>query len=161
MRHILVPTDFNVSSFDCFPNICRQLDQEELSFVFVHVFKLSDSITDLLMLSRRSREFEQVSEAFYERGRVIRAAYPQIKSIRIEFLYGATLNMFRDFLEVNTIDSVLEPESCILGKINKQSIDPLVLIQKSGLPVLQVRKDAKLQEEVVTSAYAEKELMEA
>ena len=161
MRNILVPTDFNVSSFDCFPKICNQLDQEEISFVFVHVFKLSDSITDLLMLSRRSRDFEQISDDFFAGATAIKKAYPQIKSIKIEFLYGATLNMFRDFLEVNTIDSVLEPESCILGKINKQSIDPLVLIQKSGLPVLQVRKDAKLQEEVVTPAYAEKELMEA
>ncbi|TDO23188.1 hypothetical protein [Pedobacter duraquae] len=160
MRNILVPTDFNVSSFDCFPNICKQLDLEEISFVFVHVFKLSDSITDLLMLSRRSRDFEQISDDFFAGATAIKKAYPQIKSIKIEFLYGATLNMFRDFLEVHDIDTVLEPACCFLGKIHKASIDPLVLIQKSGLPVLTLRKDVKLQKSAVP-ATVEQELMEA
>ena len=113
------------------------------------------------MLSRRSREFEQVSEEFYERADQMKVIFPQIKAIKIEFLYGTTLAMFRDFLEVNALDSVLEPKCCFLGKIHKASIDPLVLIEKSGLPVLNVKKAFANQHARAKAVILEQELVEA
>ena len=161
MRNILIPTDFNVASFDCFPAICEQQHQEDLNFIFVHMFKLSDSITDLLMLSRRSREFEQVSDEFYEKADEMKLSFPQIKTIKIEFLYGTTLAMFRDFLEFNAINYVLEPKCCFLDKIHKASIDPLVLIEKSGLPMLTIKKEVDNQQSAIRNMIVQEELVEA
>ncbi|RZJ90152.1 MAG: hypothetical protein EOO20_09005 [Chryseobacterium sp.] len=161
MRNILIPTDFSVSSFDCFPAICQQQHHEDLNFIFVHMFRLSDSITDLLMLSRRSREFERVGEEFYERANQMKGFFPQIKAIKIEFLYGTTLAMFRDFIEVNAIDCVLEAQCCFLEKIHKASIDPLVLIEKSGLPVLSVKRVVAVQHSSNKDVTLQQELVEA
>jgi len=141
MQTILVTTDFNPSSLNCIPSLCRQFGETELNFVFIHLFKLSDSISDLLMLSRRTREFEHVSPEFYERCREIKKQYPQVKCLKIEFFYGSTLIMFKDFLEANDVRYILDPADCSVSKINKSSIDPNVLIQKCGLPVIRAEKD--------------------
>ena len=140
MKTILIPTDYNPSSFDSIPSLVHQLKNEEINLVFVHMFKLSDSITDLLMLSRRNREYEKVSDEFYKRIPQTKQNYPQIANIRIEFLYGSTLSMFKDFLEDNEIDAVLESDSTAFNPIHKTSIDPSILVKKSGLPVLTANK---------------------
>ncbi|RZK83190.1 MAG: hypothetical protein EOO92_00120 [Pedobacter sp.] len=140
MQNILIPTDFNLSALNCIPALCNQYPDEKLSFFFVHMFKLSDSITDLLMLSRRSREFEQVDDEFYNSCNELRAKYPQIECLKVDFLYGSTLSMFKNFLEDNEINKVLDPSNCSVNKINKSSIDPTVLISKSSLPVIKVQE---------------------
>lgn len=142
MKNILVPTNFNQSSLDCIPALCNQFKGEKLSFFFVHVFKLSDSITDLLMLSRRSKEYEFVSEDFYNACAMLKRNYPQLSQIKIDFLYGSTLSMFKTYLEGNDINHVLELSSCSLGKINKASLDQEILVKRSGLPLLFVSSPA-------------------
>ncbi|MHA4895994.1 hypothetical protein ACXZ1K_14675 [Pedobacter sp. PWIIR3] len=139
MKNILIPTDFKPASLTCIPAVCEQLKNEELSFYFVHVFKLSDSISDLLMLARRSREFEIVSDEFYNGCTEIKRTFPNVK-IKIDFLYGSTLSMFRNFLEEYEINSVLEQPNYAPGKINKSSLDTALLIERSGLPVIRVQK---------------------
>ncbi len=147
MRTVLIPTDYHLSALDCIPNLCMQSENEEFTFIFVHMFKLSDSISELLLLSRRSREFEQISDEFYEECEALKAAYPQIKRFKMEFLYGNTLGMFRNFIEDNEVDGVLDLSSCSFAKINKASIDPQILIQKSGLPIITVRH-ASIQKKI-------------
>ena len=88
------------------------------------------------MLSRRSREYEFVSEDFYNECAMLKRKYPQLSQIKIDFLYGSTLSMFKNYLEEHEINSVLEPSSCSLGKINKTSLDQEVLVKRSGLPLL-------------------------
>jgi hypothetical protein len=139
MRTILIPTDYSVTALDYIANLCNHSGDEELNIIFLHVFKLSDSISELLMLSRRSREFEQISDGFYQRCEELKMEYPQIRSFRMEFLYGNGLNMFRNFLETNKIDAVLNLSNCDVAKTNKSGIDPQILIQRCGLPVLNIR----------------------
>ena len=140
MKTILIPTDYQPTSLDYMHGLTTNFKGEDLNLIFVHMFKLSDSVTDLMMLSRRSREYEKVSDEFYQRCNQVKANYPQIKNIRIEFLYGSTLSMFKDFLEHNEVDAVLEPQNYLFQQIHKSSIDPGVLMQKSGLPVISVNK---------------------
>ncbi|MFD0794366.1 hypothetical protein ACFQZX_12125 [Mucilaginibacter litoreus] len=136
MKNILIPTDYQAASLDCLHAICNHFKNEQLNLVLVHVFKLSDSITDVLMLSRRSREYEQIEDEFYERCSLLRVQYPQIVSTKIEFLYGSTLSMFKNFIEHNEIDAVADTSHCQHHQIHRSSIDPSVLIKKSGLPVI-------------------------
>ena len=159
MQNILIPTDFNLSALNCIPALCSQYQDQKLRFFFVHMFKLSDSISDLLMLSRRSREFEQVDDEFYSLCDEMKANHQQIECIRVEFLYGSTLSMFKNFLEDNEINSVLDPTSCSISKIHKSSIDPVVLISKSGLPVVKVQQIKPVAAEVTSVEVEEEELI--
>ncbi|MEJ7558504.1 MAG: hypothetical protein WKF66_09375 [Pedobacter sp.] len=145
MKTILVPTDFTQNSLDCIPSLCAQFATQKVSIVFVHMFKLSDSIGDLLMLSRRSREFENISDEFYTTCSSYKAQLKNLEAVKIEFFYGSTMSMFRNFLENHEVDCILNPINCSCGKINKSSIDPLTLIEKSKLPMvslMQVQKEA-------------------
>lgn len=143
MQTILIPTDFNLTALDCVESICQNSDQE-INLIYIHMIKLSDSITDLLMLSRRTREAESISPDFYKRAIELRRQYPQIKNIRAEFFYGSTLSMFRNFLEANEVDAVLNPDNCSLSRLHPSSVDPVALINKSGLPVVSVTLMAKV-----------------
>jgi len=143
MKTILIPTDYQPEAFDSVPALVNQLQFEDINLVFLHMFKLSDSATELMMLSRRSREFEKVSEGFYRRGNELREQYSQVNSIKIEFLYCSTLSMFRNFLEEQQIDMILERDACSFSPIHKSSIDPMVLLQKSSLPVLKLNKNQR------------------
>ncbi|MES2458339.1 MAG: hypothetical protein V4594_22465 [Bacteroidota bacterium] len=138
MKTILIPTDFNASALNCIPQLCASMKDRELTLVFVHLFRLSDSITDLLMLSRRSREFEYVGDDFHKKCIALRNEIPEIKTLKIEFFYGSTLSMFRNFLEAQEVDGILHPELCSCQKLNPASIDPSSLVFKCGLPVLTV-----------------------
>ena len=64
MRTVLIPTDFNLNSLAILEALVKQ-KAEKMNIIFVPAFKLSDSITDMLMLSRRSRDYENVSDDFY------------------------------------------------------------------------------------------------
>ncbi|WP_129714029.1 hypothetical protein [Pedobacter sp. SYP-B3415] len=136
MQTVLIPTDFNQAALVCIPNICHQFPGQRLRFVFVHLFKLSESISDLLMLARRNREYDYVSDAFYEELTALQKQFIQIDSMRIDFFYGSTVSMFRNFLETHEVTHILDPSDCRLSMLNKSSIDPGPLMARCGLPLL-------------------------
>lgn len=140
MKTILIPTDFNLSILNCIPSLCKNTEEKKLKIIFVHLFKLSDSISDLLMLSRRSREYDYVSDAFHKGCHDLKNEYKNIESFKIDFFYGSTLSMFKNFLEANEVDCILHPDACSWNKLNKASIDPLGLVAKSGLPTTSIPK---------------------
>lgn len=141
MKTILIPTDFSSQAFNCVPSLCAQLQGEELNIVFIHLFKLSDSINDLLLLSRRSREYEHVSDEFYQQCEEIKKVYKPVKAIKIEFFYGSTLSRFKNFIEANGIDFIVHPEDCSVSNLTKSSIDPSVLVDRCSVPLLRAQKE--------------------
>jgi len=142
MKTILVPTDFSSQAFDCIPSVCTQLQGENLNIVFIHLFKLSDSINDLLLLSRRSREYEHVGDDFYQQCEEIKKVYKSVKAIKIEFFYGSTLSRFKNFIEANGIDYIVHPEDCSVSSLTKSSINPSVLVDRCSVPLLRRQKEA-------------------
>ncbi|MBD1393176.1 hypothetical protein [Mucilaginibacter glaciei] len=162
MKTILIPTDYQAISLNSVDAVCSQLKGEDLNLIFIHLFKLSDSVTDLLMLSNRSREYEKVNDAFYERLTRMQAQYPQIKSVRIEFFYGSTLSMFRNFLEANEVDAVAYDQNSAANPIHKSSIDPSVLVSKTGLPIISTTNKtyARVKKTEFAPAYRQQQLAE-
>lgn len=140
MQTILVPTDFNPASIDYIPAICKQVNSDKLTLIFVHMFKLSDSMGELLMLSKRSREYQYISEEFYTRLNKLKADHPQIEQVKIEFLYGSTVSLFKNFIEQHEVDYVVDPDLYEVKMLNRSSINPAVMVKKSGLPVLTASK---------------------
>lgn len=159
MHTILIPTDFRLQALDCISSLCEQNEGKELHLVFMHMFKLSDSIGDLLMLSRRNKEFEHVSDEFYQKCEELKASYPQIKSLKIDFFYGSTLSMFRNYIEGHDINQVLDPENCSISNLNKSSIDPVMLIRKCGLSILRLNP-AKVLDTAHSDNFQRREVLE-
>jgi len=140
MQTILIPTDFRLNSFNCIPSLCHQLKGQKIKIVFTHLFKLSDSITDLLMLSKRIKEYEYVSEDFYQECQRFKGGFDEINSISIEFFYGSTLAAFKNFLSTHQVTYILDPATGYCSPLNKSSVDPASLIAKANIPVLRANK---------------------
>lgn len=143
MQTILIPTDFSASTFSCIPALCEQYRNEQLNLVFTHIFSLSDSITDLLMLSRRNKEYQYVTDTFYTNCYKIKEQQSNVASIKIEFFYGSTLSTFKDFLRALGINAILNPDNCAFSKLNSQSADPKAFVERSLLPIVQISQKPK------------------
>lgn len=154
MQNILIPTNFSVQSLDCISALCEQHAGNPLRLVFVHMFKLSDSIGDLLMLSRRNKEYSYIGNDFYEGCNALKNTHANL-IIKIDFFYGSSMANFRDFLEANEIDAVLEPSKCMLNKLNPLSADPLLFINKSRIPIVSIVN----KKEIIPAAVIEEVLI--
>lgn len=137
MKTVLIPTDFNVESVKIIDAFSLQYKLKEVTFIFLHAFKLSDSITDMLMLSRRSRDYQNISNDFYEELEKAKQKHSSlIKGIGIEYFYGSTVVAFKNLLETLAIDTILYAENYSFCAINKYSIDPKTLTSRCGFPVI-------------------------
>ena len=148
MKRVLVPTDFNVESTKIIDAIALHQGLEEVTIIFLHAFKLSDSITDMLMLSRRSRDYEQINDEFNQKIDSYTAKYQnKIKGIGVEFFYGSTAAAFKNLMEGLQIDFVVYPQRYNFIPINKYSIDPKYLTARCGCEVLELDTDVIAKEQ--------------
>jgi len=146
MKTILIPTDFHETSVQLSENILKSFKNEPVKLIFFHAYKLTDSISDLLMLSRRSAEYGQIPESFYKACYNLREKYKEeITQIGIENFYGSTMASFRNFAEANEVDFFHHPEPYNFWKISKYSIDPTLFLAKSGIPRLKVTQPEEVQ----------------
>ena len=139
MKTILVPTDFNIESTKIVDSLLQAQPHETYNIIFLHAFKLSDSITDMLMLSRRSRDYENVSDEFYQQLNDYKSKYSnQIQNIGIEYFYGSTVAAFKNFLDTLEVSSIVYPKGYDFKPINKYSINPKFLTERSGCDVMEL-----------------------
>lgn len=137
MKTILIPTDFNENSVQLSQGIFGNFPDETFNLIFFHAFKLTDSITDLLMLSRRTTEYAQIPETFHTACNEFRKKNAERLSVlRIEYFYGSTMAAFRNFAEANEVDAIFYPDGYNFHKISKYSLDPAVFLTKSAIPVI-------------------------
>ena len=137
MKTVLIPTDFNIENIKIIDVFNLRLDLEKVNFIFLHALKVSDSISDLLMLSRRSRDYENVSDEFYNELERMKEKYPQqVGSISVEYFYGNTVVAFKNLLEDREVDFILCPKNYTYKPINKYSVDPNILLSRCGYPVV-------------------------
>jgi len=137
MKTILIPTDFKTETFNCIPELLKRAYPEKLNIIMIHVLDITDSIQELLMLSRRSAEYRHVPEGFYKQAADLKAHYPErIGNIRIEFFYGSTVAVFNNLLDANNIDAVVKLNNYSYDEITQNSIDPSVLISRCNKPVM-------------------------
>ena len=139
MKTVLVPTDFNVESLKIIDSLVLTNKPENVSIIFMHAFKLSDSITDMLMLSRRGRDYEKVSDDFYTQMDAYKQKYPNdIKFMGIEYFYGSTVAAFKNFIEGVNANGIAYPKAYHFNPIHKSSIDPRLLTKRCGLEVTEL-----------------------
>lgn len=132
MKTLLIPTDFTAQSLQCIPSLAQQYYPKKLNIILVHMLKITDSISELLMLSRRSAEYRHIPDNFYVRCRELEKDYSHlINHINIDFFYGSTIAVFNNYLDAHNVDAIVIPHDNY-QMLFKNSIDPEVLIAKSG-----------------------------
>ncbi len=136
MKTLLIPTDFTQQSLQSIPALGRQYYPQKVNIVLVHMLKITDNISELLMLSRRSVEYRHIPDNFYIRCRDLEEKYNYlINKINITFFYGSTVAVFNNFLEANDIDAIVRPHDNY-QLLFKNSIDPEMLIEKCGCEIV-------------------------
>jgi hypothetical protein len=64
MKTILIPTDFDEVSVHRTYDLLDSMKNESVKIIFFHAYKITDSISDLLMLSRRTAEYGKIQKPF-------------------------------------------------------------------------------------------------
>jgi hypothetical protein len=137
MKNILIPTDFSIRSLDLVKAAVYAGINEPMNILLVNFFKMSDNIQELMMLSRRMKDYEYISDEFREVCNQLQERYPaRINSIKVECFYGSTIAVFKNYLFGNGINMIVYDEHYRFIKLNKSSIDPLNIIKKSGCALL-------------------------
>ncbi|OKS86879.1 hypothetical protein [Mucilaginibacter polytrichastri] len=156
MKTLLIPTDFKLQSLNCIPQLTKQLYPHKLNIIMVHVISVTDSITELLMLSRRSAEYRYIPDAFYMACKEIKESYKNnVNEIRIEFFYGNTVAAFKNFLDANEVDAIVDLANYDYELLTEKSSDPTLLMSRSGMKIMTVdtelpavKVEYELQEEL-------------
>jgi hypothetical protein len=150
MKTILIPTYFDQTCFAEIKDLIMNSIDEKVHLVFFHAYKLSDSISDLLMLSRRTSEYGQIPDEFHKACQNLKESNDQVMSIKIEYFYGNTVAAFRNFVEANEITEVYYPKSYQFNPISKHSLDPAILLSKCAIPAFKAspRLIRKVEEEI-------------
>lgn len=156
--NILIPTDFSLASLTAVNNLLQKQPDQKFNIVMVHFMQLSDSISELLMLSRRATEYQHVNSDFEQHINVLRSQRKdQLITLGYEFFYGSTVAVFKNYLEAKEIDSIGMLHGHIYKKLTNYSIDPAILVQKSNYPVINLSSQILPMENIrigkVTSAF--------
>ena len=135
--NILIPTDFSLTSLKVIPALLQQQPAQQFNIVLVNFLGLSDSITDLLMLSRRSRERELITQEFMDECTKLSREYAdQILCLQTEFFYGTTIAVFKNYLEAREITQIAKLNNYQIEKLTSLSYDPDLLLERSQYKVV-------------------------
>ena len=149
MKTLLIPTDFTAQSLQNIPVIAQQYYPQKLDIMLVHMLKITDSISELLMLSRRSAEIRQIPDNFYIRCRELEKDFSHlINRIHIDIFYGSTVAVFNNYLDAHNVDGIVAPHDNY-KLLFKNSIDPEVLIAKCAARVITVTETTGLMADVI------------
>ena len=142
MKTILIPTDYRIESLKHIPGLLNKFETEEVEIIMVHMLSVTDCIRELLMLSRRSAEYKHIPSDFYAVCMQLKKDYPdQLKNIRLEFFYGNTVAVLKNFLEANEVDAVLQIDNYEYRKLEKTSINPVEMIKRLGKSMVIIQSD--------------------
>lgn len=122
----------------------QQQPKQQFNIVLVNFLGLSDSISDLLMLSRRSREYELITQEFMDEcTRLSRQYADQILCLDTEFFYGTTVAVFKNYLEAREITQIAKLQGYQIEKLTSLSYDPDLLLERSKYNVVSLAAIAK------------------
>ncbi len=138
MKTIVIPSDFSQHSIHVAETVIRN-SNEPVKLIFTHLFRIGDSIQDLLFSTYRKREHEFVSDQFKKDCNELLNLFGEIfHSYKIEFFYGNRLAPFKHFLEYHQVDGIAYSSSYGVPLISKSSLDASPIIKKAGVEVFDI-----------------------
>lgn len=117
---ILIPTDFTIASLNLLKQALSDKADNKRNYIIVFEHNLSDSITDLLFLSKASLIDSCSNETFNEGLEILKNRYSDsIDTLRIEPFYGFTKSAFRNFIAANQVAETYLPAEEIVMNSHK------------------------------------------
>lgn len=157
MKNVIIPTDFSIKSLKLIHAAVSRFGNEgPLNITLVHALTPDNSISGLLMLTKRLDVSKLLNEDFNAACEVIRNKYgAAIHKLKVECYYGTSRQYMRAFLESRNIDAIILPSDYTYKYAVKASSDIVPELAGSGYTVyyesistegVQVTEDASLSE---------------
>ena len=136
MNNILIPTDFSAASLQMVAKTAETLAGPKFNVLLFHAFEMPDSIPGLLFHRREISYGNLITDQFRNQCRKIKNLYfDRIGTISTRCMFGSTVAVFRNFAEANDVDLIVLSENVQLQMPHKHSIDPVVILRKSGIEI--------------------------
>jgi hypothetical protein len=136
MKHILIPTDFSLRSLNIVRYAVDYFQHEKLRVTMLHFLEMPDSISDLLLMPRDTSFFKLETPEFREGKSILLNRFAnQIAEVRTDFFVGDSKRQFKNYLEHQKIEKIVQPQNYEINLISKRSYDPAKLIWRTGWPV--------------------------
>jgi Universal stress protein family len=149
MANILVPTDFTAASLKLAEQALKNTADQKVTIILFHAFEVSAFPFELIRPGHKDPSFELMTESFRIACKQLKDEYPQrVNKILVRCMNGNTKALFKNFAEANDIDLIFCPENYVFAKVHKQSVNPVNLFKKCGVPVV---KEAPRKREPVFS----------
>lgn len=137
MANILVPTDFSSTSLKLAEQALNCTTDMKVTIILFHAFEQTDFPFELLRPGYKHPSAELMTETFRMACKQLKDDHPQrISKIIVRCMNGDTRAMFRNFAEANDVDMIFCPEHYVFAKAHKQSVNPVNLFVKCGLPLI-------------------------
>lgn len=139
-KTIVIPTDFSVESLNVLKTLLNESEHlYNYDIIMLHGMHLSDSITDLMFMSRTKVCRELSNPAFEEACTVIRNKYGSlIHSLRKDIFTGLTQAAFDSYLEANKVNDIYVPTGKKMKFSNKRSFDIMPFVYQSTAMIHEV-----------------------
>jgi hypothetical protein len=137
MANILIPTDFTPASLKLAERALRNISDNKVSVVLFHAFDISAFPFELLRSGQKDPSSELLTEPFRQACKQLKDDHShRISKIIVRCMNGSTRAMFKNFAEANDIDMIFCPDEYVFSKSHKQSVNPVNLFKKCGIPVV-------------------------
>jgi hypothetical protein len=139
IKNILIPTNLTVGSLSVVQYALNQFKGYAFNITLLHVLPVPDSISELLMLSRKSDENEHIPADFHEAIQRLTLLFPlRISSINIEHQYGLSTSILSQIIEAKEIDLILHCKTAFKSPTHHDEQKLLKLLDESAYPVVYV-----------------------
>lgn len=146
-KTILIQTDFSVNSLNTVKVFFEQYAEknEKYNLLFVTGYELSNSITDLLFISKTKIIQSAASKEFFEAFNIIKNKFEsQLNSSRIDLFIGFGQTAFNEFLKINAIEKIYTSDNLQFSRsLNKNCFSLTKYIRKSGLEFTEVENNSQ------------------
>ncbi len=132
---ILIPTDFSIASLNLVKQALTDHPEAPIDLLLVFECRLTDSITDLIFLSKKSLIDGHMSADFQDGIDILKNRFADnIRTLRIEPFFGFTNRAFRDFATANDVVHAYIPSTEALTSAHREMAQLCQYIQKNALP---------------------------
>ncbi len=137
MRNVLIPTDFSIESLNLVERAVAALDDQTANIILFHAFDMNINAPDRLGNGTRVPYAHLLTDEFRNACKRIKTSNARVvQNIHVRHLYGSTVPLFRNFIDANDIDMIVCPDHFVFNPVTAQSVNPVKLFKKSGIPVI-------------------------
>ncbi|WP_186755170.1 adenine nucleotide alpha hydrolase family protein [Echinicola salinicaeni] len=139
-KTILIPTDFSVKSLNIVKSALSINGDCELRILLVHGLELPDSMTDLLLFSKKKLLEELETKEFRASCQMLISKYDSnLIELSVDIFSGYNKRAFENYIEANEVDEIYALADHDFLPRHKSSFDLMPFINKSSTNLIKVK----------------------